>query len=503
VSLIRTTVSLALVTSALASPAIGEDAPPAPPATAAEQPAAVEAGEKDATQAASKADSKTGDAPPAEAKDPAAPSTGGGFELRRAVEDTIGAPVHGTIGLRYRYRETGDETDQDIDHWVRLRVGNETADRFSANFSLRTTADLDRSSSDPTRGHTFSSLADTYDSRVNTRLYTAYVTYRPGAGKVEAVRFGRQYVYAAETFHLDGVHAESAVLQKDFQLRASVYAGVPVHLYESSPSGDWLVGVQLGAKPWRRGRVALDFTHVDDDLANFGQQHDKLVALSAWQSLGTQLHLHGKATYLGTLRDATVRATFELPDEDFMVKGSYYRLFKDKREFSTEFDSYYSVLQELSRYHMAELRAVKGFGENYYVEAGASVRDLVPGEDESTFNRDLHRYYLTGGIDDLPWEGTSFSATVDVWSADGERYRTFGGEVRKRFSDRFEAALGSDFAVYAFSEIRGRETNDVRTIYGEVEVRLTDDLTMDLRAVWEEDDEETYRVFTLGLEHAF
>ncbi len=457
----------------------GEDT--AAPATAAENAAAAVTSETTETT------ETTGDAAP----DPDA------FDLSATIDDMI-AGAHGSISAEYRLRSGDDDTDQDIYSWLDLRLGDENRDRISATFYARSTWDLDGQRKNRER-YEFTSIADTYDSSYNVRLYSAYLTFRPNNSPVEMARVGRQYVYAAETFHVDGLYAESAVLEEGTRLTASVYGGVPVHLYESSPSGDWIAGTSVSVEPLRGTRATLDYVHVTDDFE--GTARDDTTALRVWQRATPWLNLYGRATYLHGLRDAEARATASFDEQDLMVQVSWFTLLEDKdEEFTTEFDPYRAVLHTLSEYDQYKLRAVKGFGDDVVVEVGADVRDA---DTEGTFNRDVQRYYVTPSFVDALWDDSEISVVAERWSGNGQRIETYGGELTQTFSDKIEASIGSDYTMYGYDGFRDRERNHVRSVFAELRWDLTETLALRVRHVHEEDDEETYDVFTLGLTLAF
>ena len=419
------------------------------------------------------------------------------FDLTSAVDDML-ANVHGSVSVEYRYRSDKSNTDQDLYSWLDLRFGDENRDRLSATFFARATGDLDGQRKDR-REYEFTSIEDKYDSSWNTRLYSAYLTYRPKDGPVAMGRFGRQYVYAVETFHVDGVYAESVVLEESTKLTANVYGGVPVHLYESSPSNDWMVGTAISAEPFRWTRATLDYVHVDDHFE--GTAHDDLSSLRVWQRATPWLSLYGQATYLHGLRDAEARATASFEEQDLMVQASFFTQLKDTEEqFSTEFDPYYAVLYTLTKYDQYKLRAVKGFGDDILVEVGVDVRDA---EDSATYNRDVHRYYAMPTFVDPLWDDSEISLIAEAWSGDGDRVQTYGGELTQTLTEKIEASIGSEYSMYGYDSYRDRERNHVRSVFCELRWEITESLDMRMRYVHEEDDEERYDVATLGLTLAF
>lgn len=421
-------------------------------------------------------------------------------ELRAAIEGAIGASVHGTLTGQYRWRSSANGTDQDAYQLLDLRVGDASKDRISANLFVRAAEDLDRAHSGD-HAFDFRSIDDKYDKTVDTWLYSAYATIRPDKGAfIETVRLGRQYVYAAETFHVDGASATTRPLADALALRLTAYAGIPVHFYESSRGGDWLAGLRAEADPWSGGRAAVDYAHVKDRLSLIGaQERNDFAAFSMWQEVAQNVDVHGQFQWLDQPRDATLRVTAAVPESDFLVQASYYRLLENERQLATEFDPYSNVIQEFVRYETAAVHATLGLAEHVDVEVGASTRRLLSGENETRFNRDVNRYYVTPSVSDLPWEGSTISVTGESYSGGGERLRTWGIDVAHRFDSRLRVSAGSDYTLYGFGPLATEERAHVRTVYLRARFPVTGELSADVRYTWERDDVETYQVLTLAL----
>lgn len=436
---------------------------------------------------------------PAPTADPAAKPAPPPGDLRAAVEKIVGAPLHGTLTNRYRLREADDGTDQDVHTFLDLRAGDESKDRVSAQLFTRLHTDLDRAHEDDP-SFTYSSIDDTFDHSVNALLYTATVTVRPAGGPLESMKFGRQYVYAAETFHVDGASATTRPLVDSVQLTITGFGGVPVHFYESSPSGDWIAGLRVAADPWKGGRAAVDYVHDEDRYSLLSREDvNDFAAMSMWQNLNKNIDLYGQFGWIDGPRDTTFRATATLPEHDFFVQTSYYRLFETETRLATEFDQYTNELQDYSAYHQADLRATKGLGEHFEVSGGASARRLLAGEDETPFNRNVRRVYLTPSVLDLPWKGTSASVTGETYSGDGEKTKTWGVDVSHEFKSRLRLSGGSDYTLYGYGPVATDERTHVRTAYVRARYPLTKSLSSDVRYTWEKDDEETFHVLSLAL----
>lgn len=480
---------------------------PAPPKAAPAATQTAPAATKETTPAKSPAPAPATTArAPAPAADAVPPD--GRSALRAAVEDALGAPVHGRFSVRYQNRfttgdEEEDETDQDLYSYLDLRVGDEQRDRFSANFHVRTAWDLDSAHDDDGQGYTFSSLADTYDHEFTALLDTAYGTWRPAGGDagdaVAAVRLGRQYEYVAETFHFDGASVESRPLAGKHRLTLRAYGGIPVHFYEASSSGDMVAGIQAAADAWEGGRAALDYAHVEDEFSGYGEERDDLAAAQLWHSFGDTADLHGRFTWLDGPSDVSVRGGLNLAEHDLLVQGSLFKLLEAKEQLTNELDPYYASLEELKRYWLGEIRASKGFGEDWQVEVGGYLRELDDDEEESAYNRNTRRFWITPSVDDLVAEGSTLSAGLELWTGDGERIETWVADWSHRFSKDLRASIGTDYSLYDYGPLQDGERTHVRSVYLRTFARLTETLSLDLRYAWERDDEETYHVLSLAL----
>jgi hypothetical protein len=423
--------------------------------------------------------------------------------LRAAVEGFLGTEVHGTLTTKYRFRTSKDGTDQDFYEYLDLRVGDDTKDCVSGALFVRAATDLDRAHEHQSE-FVYRSIDDTFGKSVNALLYTAYATIRPAWGPLESWRVGRQYAYGAETFHVDGASATTKELVQSIKLKVSAYAGVPVHFYEAQSSGDWLAGLRVAADPWKGGRAAIDYTHDQDRYSTYStDEKNDLAALSVWQQVAKHVDLYGQFQWLDGPRDGTLRATANFPEQDLLVQTSYYRLLETKEQLATEFDAYTNVIQDFTRYQEADLHATKGLGEHFDVAVGASERRLLAGEQETTFNHDTRRLYVTPSVNDLPWKGTSMSATAEQYTGEGERLTTWALDVTHKFGKSLKLSVGSDYSLYTYGPVATEERTDVRTAYARARFPLTKSLAADVRYTWEKDDVETFQVLTLALVFEF
>ena len=469
--------------------------------------AARDAAAQDAEKPAAPVPTKPATPPsPAPAKPPAAPPAEAApaakeSDLGSSIDEFVGADVRGSLTLRYLARWTDERTDQDLIQYLDTYVGDESKDRWSGALSLRVVEDLDGDRDSDNGENVFYSLNDTFTKPVTALLYAAYANLRPESGPLEWARFGRQYGHYAESFQFDGASVSTLPLHDATKLRFTAYGGLPVHYYEASSSGDWLAGARASAEPWKGGRAALDYTHVEDELSYLGsgEETNDLTAVSLWQNVARFTDLYGQVSWLEGPRDATFRATFALPEDAFALQASYYQLLEDQGATATEFDAYTAVIGELKRYEQFDVHASKGFGAHFDLDAGVQARQLLDDEDEGPFNHETTRFYVTPTVSDLLWKGFSVSVTYDAYEDDEEEFTTWAADATYRISKRSRVSVGTDYSLYAFGPLDDSERAHVRAAYLRFRTGLTEAVSMDAQYTWERDDVETFQVFSMAL----
>src|SRR5688572_723745 len=189
--------------------------------------------------------------------------------------------IHGSLSLRYRARSSGDDRDHDLGGLLALDLADPRVSWITGHLQARVDADLDGEDG------VFQELSDTYDGSVVGKLYLAYADIELAARPEDSpgtLRVGRQSdPRLPEVLRLDGLAYRTRPMGKN-ELELGAYAGIPVHLYESSSDGDRSYGTFAEGRPWRGGRARLDWMHLEDDEV-LGEHRDDLLSLGLWQRM--------------------------------------------------------------------------------------------------------------------------------------------------------------------------------------------------------------------------
>jgi hypothetical protein len=417
-----------------------------------------------------------------------------------AVEDE-GLALHGSLSSRYRGRTGGGARDQDLYETLVLDAGDARRDSFTAHLLGRLSIDLD-GQHDRDGQYVYPSLADGYDDPVHGLLYEAYVDVeRPPL--VSEVRVGRQIDYLTPVFaYFDGARIATPTATR-WKLDGGLYGGVPVRLYESSTSGDEMLGAWGEVEPWRGARVRVDWMHVEDE-DRFGAHDDDLVGISGWQRVGENLRLDGIYTRIEDQgRDLRARATWNDAEQDLTLLASWYRLLDTQNDFAAELDPFTSSLQSFFPYNQYRLMLSKGIVQRWRVDGGFDVRRLDDEGDEGSFNHDYDRGWMSVSLLDAWPPGTTVTLTGDVWSSDGRDIESWGADVQRKLEGGFEFGLGTSYSLYRYDLFLDRERDDVRLWYLRVKRQTSKALAWELHYDYEDDSEDDFHILTAGLTWRF
>ena len=451
-------------------------------------------------------DTSTEKPPPADPPKDAAPKAKSETTSDKGLaEDLLGFPVHGRLTIKYRARWDNTDEDQDFYEYLSADIGSSLKHTVTAHLYLRGTQDIDGNHAKRS-GYVYDSITDTFDNAWNGRIYYAWLELHR-LGPIESARLGRQILNETpNVFHMDGLRIDSKPWKAVLSLQAGVYAGIPVHMYESSPSGDWVLGAWAQIRPWDGGRLRADFTAIRDDYRNHVER-DSLWAVSAWQEIAQLVTLSGSYTMLDSdSRDYQVRADLYSADWDLRVDASWYQLLKRQERESLDLDQLVSVVWEYLPYMQGRLALAKGLGDHVVIQAGAEIREGRDVHRDEKFNRSFRRFFLTPAINDWPIEGLSVSATFEYWEVphtqNGDT-RSVGGDLTYRIMKGLKASIGTSFALYKYDQLTEIEREHVQTWYARVSLSPWKPLKFDLSYELEDDDRDTFHTIKVAVSFSF
>lgn len=382
---------------------------------------------------------------------------------------SAGIPIEGYLSLRYRYRNSEkDGSDQDTMGLLSFQIGDPTRHWITATFLGSGNWDMDGDTST----NTFNGITDTYNSNVHGQLYDAYVDLHC-LDSFQIVRLGRQTIYETPVLvTMDGARIETEELG-EWRFQAGTYGGVSNHYYESSPSGDFVIGAFLGASPWDQGRFRCDWLHGADDTVTQDYDED-LVGFQFWQGIARYARLRVGYTMLGgDSRDFGADGTAYIECWDLQLQANYYQLLKTQKNLALEFDPFYDAAFDYDPYFQFRGMVTKGFGEDFSVSTGIDLRRMRDNADEGEYNRDYDHVWLTPVLEDVCVEGLSLGLTGDYWgSKDGEDVISWGADMTMECSERVRTSIGSYYALYKHDISESQERDRVRTYYVTAEYRL-------------------------------
>ncbi len=428
------------------------------------------------------------------AETPAAPETAAAQETAVALpslaqgDDAL--DLSGWFSLQYRLRRTSSTTDQDLFGLLGADWRDAERDPLSLHLVTRSSWDVD-GRQDRNGGYAFDSLADSYDHAFVAHLLEGWAGGR--VGSIGDWRAGRFYLEDTPvTTYMDGARLATAAAGP-LKARIGGYGGLPTHLYESSARDDRIYGAFAEARGWTKGRTRFDWMHVDDEL-RASDREDDLLALSQWQQLGEQVDLFGRFTWIASeSRDLTLRAGYRDVPTALRVQLAWYELFHEQTDLSYEFDPFSVVAFDYLPYRQASLVIGKGLGDHFDLAAGVDVRRLNDGDLERAFNHEFERYYVVPSVTGWPSEGTSASATFELWDADTERYRTIGADLDQEIAKGLSVGAFTSFSLYRYDLYQARELDRVRSWGTRLDWHATSRLRLRLDWTFEDDRFDRYQ----------
>ena len=427
--------------------------------------------------------------------------------------------VSGSFTLRYRGRHAeGDgRSDQDFYESLRLSYVNPNNEKISGYLSGALCQDID----DPST--LFRSIDDTHDFSLRGYLYELYANVND-IGIIETAKIGRQYSYDVENLHFDGLHLR---FKPFHNLRFATFAGIPVHLQESSSDGDWMSGISVEIKPLENSTVRFDYVVSSDNSDdNIGNHHDNLFVVSAWHNIKQWWRVYGRFSKLDSIsRDLQIRSFWNFPSLDLNIQFSYYKQAQRLGDFTIEFNEFVPSMGNYEAYDQYSLDIYKGIGSYMGINIGAGLRELKDESDENVFNNDFERYYITYSLFDYPLKGLTTTLTGEDYETAGDDIQSISFDFTHNFSKNFKISLGTYYSLYKYDTTSGvgltvfnstsedtffpveslteSERDNVRSYYLKVKKRIFDNWEIRGKYEYENFDSEIFHTFQTTLKIKF
>ncbi len=409
-------------------------------------------------------------------------------------------PLTGTIRVKYRYRATSDDSDSDLYEVLSLAYGNPEKDPVTAVLTARLAEDLDGNRN--VQGfYPFTSSDDRYSKWATERLYTAYLDFRPRESGV-LIRAGRQTLDEfPEAVPMDGARVRVAA---GSQVALAAFGGIPVNLFESSPSGDAMYGASAEWMPIPdgRGRYRVEYLHLRDENI-LGLHRDDLLGFAMDEGAG-DFNVHARYTLLeGESRDLVARLSGAVPDAEFLfqLQGTY--VFHRIEALSYAIDPYATFMMDLQPYLDVQVRASKGFGTAFTLDALFTSRQFVRNGVETTYNHEFKRVELAPLLRNWPLEDVSLRVSWDYWNSSEDDFWTLSGDITWSLHRDIVLFLGSSYALYSVDAFTGEEHDRVRTYSAALTWKVSKTSSIDARFTYEVNAADNFRILEIGFRHAF
>jgi hypothetical protein len=388
-------------------------------------------------------------------------------------------------------------SDHDLVTRLGLDVGR-AEDPYSLHLRGRAFVNVDGQRNDDP----FPGLDHSFGDDVNARLYAAHLdmTKVPGFA---LVRVGRQDLdETPAVLSFDGVRGDTQRFGGQARSFFTGYAGVPVHHFEASSSGDLVIGLGGGFVPWQHARLRFDYMHLRDEFFAIDRQ-DTLLSMRWWQGIGDNVQLSGLHTWRdGDARDFRLTALGNFGTAT-SVRASYRELLSTQRVQVTELDPFYLIASEYSPYRQLELSVSHDLSADLTASLGGDVRRLASSSDESTFNREFEHTWADITLRNFFAKGLSATLAGNLWNSSGEASRAVTGELLYRPDAKLRVMLGAGYDLFRYDVTQQRERIRVRTYYLRCDRRIDNDLRVDAGYELQRDDFDEFHLFRLGVTWTF
>ena len=419
--------------------------------------------------------------------------------------------LQGYISTKYVFRTThisGERvSDHDLYEQMRFDLTMPQEERYEFHFFATAREDVD-GDQDSKYYFPFEDIGNTLYSSSTGYLYEAHFDMNHLFPYLTQIRVGRQASNRDEPFFFDGLAADIEASRK---LNLTVYGGVAVHFYEIDH--DWgtdsLSGIAIDYSPFEITSLSLDYLYVHDkrNLFSDSDQDDQLISFKVWQRFYSFLKAMTRLRYVNDeARDIKVRVVNTFIEADTELSVSYFRQLNTQKELSNEFSSYYDVLGESFPYHSFDLKVRKLFGPHYALDIGYFQRELIGSREESAFNRGYKRIFTILDMNDILYDGLSFSLIGEYWKTNEKEFNSAGLDIGYKFSNGIKGAKingGTYYSLYKYDYyIERGERDEVQTYYVKGNFPVSRHFSANGSYEYE-DSIEDYQTFKLGMRYDF
>lgn len=383
----------------------------------------------------------------------------------------FGIRLSGDLNVKTVSRWTKERADDDLYETLALNAGVRGKDAVTFSSLLYVATDLN-GHIDTTGFDLYDSAQDTWGDKTKPQLYTAYFDVNK-FNFFEKVRAGRQYMDDVESnffaYYFDGLSLKSAPLEKSKNFQFGLFGGVPVHFFDSSREGQQLEGGFVSANPFKGNKVKLAVTSVADKNQFFDDRNN-LAQIAVQQYFGPRWQAEASYGMIDSEpHDAKVKSIFNFEEAGLNLNLSLYALLRNQNFLAYDLDYLTYVVGEYSRYTQWDVKASKQFGDKAWVDFGTSVRILWESDDESQFNHEFQRYFVSPGCNIS--KIVSVSLTGEVWRSGGTPIETYGADIKILPCKEAVVNVGTNFSLYKYDILVEKELQRVRTYYAGVSTK--------------------------------
>lgn len=415
--------------------------------------------------------------------------------------------LSGNLSQRYRYRESGNASDQDVYGYFNLDAvypGDRTRGvpfgKLELNLQGSYNLDVDGfdTAAEASRGTSFFPFTDatnTFGDRFRGFVHSAYLELTEVAA-FERLRVGRQTRHVEETFLFDG---GSLRTKRWKTLSFEAYGGVPTHLYESSSSGDALTGFGVESRVKPNLTIGADYLYVRDTHDQTRDTEEHLYRLRGRYNLDREWTLNAAASWVDS-RDRRQQLELRYLSEAWGLLAQL-RVLRQNGVVgfqSNELSPYLFVQGRYAPFYQYRLDIHQPIGESFEISGGIHLRHLEDSTDESLYNHDFRNYYVALETSDL-WQSATASLQLDVWDSDSDDVYAASFEIEQKVGELLRARLGTSYSLYRVDLVTGAERERDRVYYVKLRWRLTSRLTADTDYQYERDANTEYHTVTTGL----